>query len=932
MTDKNIEQRLRQLGEEWPTDESFVDRVFLRIDSESVRPIASHSAGIFMMRASYVTVAAVLACLGLWWAFGSQSTGSVLYAQVKDALKQVETIHEVATLHTDDGEVHQFAETWYARGRGFSLVREDQVRIDNGTYFWEHKTGSDTASRTKSLGTDELLDQTLNIREELDRSCERHPGGDRSINGVRHECYRVTFQGPEKPVDTTFLNFDKRRTLVFISPKSLPTRVEMAKETDGEWKTCLVRTWEYDVPVKPEIFEPQFAEGVQVIDIDEAFEQLTDVENAVHMEEREGLIYTIHRAKRFENGGVMILSSVRGTEETLRKYPLTRRRLQPGLFITDGPAKNWQASPQGSGNFRLKLAEANHLGVDAQWWMMVPRGRLPNWFENKDGKVKLEIGVTPRGEYATANHADERGVIHHISWKLALDIPKPEQLPSLNDIAAQVHSDMNMLKALVFPGQLDLGVKDVDGTPMGQSGSTNDVSAEQFAAAVQEHLLWWNRGDVNFQLKSGGTGFEGEIGGGMRPAVMVDYNPAVDDTTLARSIERSNLAAISARGTKVTDAGLAHLTGLTKIKRLNVANTSITDDGLRHLEAMKSLKRIDVTGTTVTQAGVDRLQSALPGVVIVTSDNDTRTKASDKVATSGNKPMPLPVSVTGIVTDSDDQPIANAEVTVLIRTFKQDMHEELNGPLAWKATTDDEGRYSFAPAGTVIPNNEVRIKVVADGYADQSGRDYEKKILSGVMPAVRLSTGRRIKGRLVDEAGDAVSNAIVRFQSCDADLNMWDSGPFPVETDGSFALSIPSGGKATGAIYPTGFAPRFVDVTSETDQGDVVLEKGVALKGRVVDRNGKGVAKTVVGVRKSEQRIMHVFRAVIGTAVKTDDSGHFLLPVLNGEYNLSVGRSVADYSRQMMLDGNTPPAIKPVTIEFDSSKPGEEILLQEQTP
>jgi hypothetical protein len=34
----------------------------------------------------------------------------------------------------------------------------------------------------------------------------------------------------------------------------------------------------------------------------------------------------------------------------------------------------------------------------------------------------------------------------------------------------------------------------------------------------------------------------------------------------------------------------------------------------------------------------------------------------------------------------------------------------------------------------------------------------------------------------------------------------------------------------------------------------------------------------------------------------------------------------------MMLDGETPPSIKQVTIEFDGSRPDEVILLQEQTP
>ena len=72
--------------------------------------------------------------------------------------------------------------------------------------------------------------------------------------------------------------------------------------------------------------------------------------------------------------------------------------------------------------------------------------------------------------------------------------------------------------------------------------------------------------------------------------------------------------------------------------------------------------------------------------------------------------------------------------------------------------------------------------------------------------------------------------------------------------------------------------------------------------------------------------------AVIGTAVRTDESGYFQLPALSGAYKLSVERSVSDYSRQMILDGETPPSIEPVTVEFNSSTPADDIVLQEQTP
>ena len=312
----------------------------------------------------------------------------------------------------------------------------------------------------------------------------------------------------------------------------------------------------------------------------------------------------------------------------------------------------------------------------------------------------------------------------------------------------------------------------------------------------------------------------------------------------------------------------------------------------------------------------------------VARDTDDEPKAP--APKFGDEPRPLPPKIAGLVVESAERPVANARVTVLIRRFSDDNDEESSGPGPWSTVTDTQGRYSIAPTGTIRPNHdEVRIRVVAEGFADVSTVDIEKALLDGSLPRVEMVPGRRIKGQLVDQDGEPVTKAVVRFQSCDADLtNPWDSGPFLVDNDGRFAVSIPNDGKAAAAVYPTGFAPRFVDVTDEADQGSIDLEKGLRLKGRVIDRNGKGVAKTVVGIRNTEHRASFAFLTVIGTAVRTDEAGYFRLPPLHGSYVLSVGKSVPDYSRQMMLEGSPPPSIKSVTVDIDNADPSDLILLR----
>jgi hypothetical protein len=57
-------------------------------------------------------------------------------------------------------------------------------------------------------------------------------------------------------------------------------------------------------------------------------------------------------------------------------------------------------------------------------------------------------------------------------------------------------------------------------------------------------------------------------------------------------------------GTQVTDAGMEHLDGLTQLQTLSLDYTQITDAGMQHLEGLTRLKELSLTGTQVTDAGL----------------------------------------------------------------------------------------------------------------------------------------------------------------------------------------------------------------------------------------------------------------------------------------------------------------------------------------
>jgi hypothetical protein len=91
----------------------------------------------------------------------------------------------------------------------------------------------------------------------------------------------------------------------------------------------------------------------------------------------------------------------------------------------------------------------------------------------------------------------------------------------------------------------------------------------------------------------------------------------VTDAGLAHLTGLKGLQRLHLTGTKVTDAGLAHLTNLKRLTHLYLCDTGVTDAGLAHLKRLTGLQRLDLIGTKVTEAGVADLRKALPKVKIV---------------------------------------------------------------------------------------------------------------------------------------------------------------------------------------------------------------------------------------------------------------------------------------------------------------------------
>ena len=90
----------------------------------------------------------------------------------------------------------------------------------------------------------------------------------------------------------------------------------------------------------------------------------------------------------------------------------------------------------------------------------------------------------------------------------------------------------------------------------------------------------------------------------------------VTDAGVARISELKKLKKLLLRGNRITDAGLKSLSRLKNLEMLSLSSTAIGDAGLQHLKSLGKLRSLRLSHTKVTAAGVQRLQAQLPNCKI----------------------------------------------------------------------------------------------------------------------------------------------------------------------------------------------------------------------------------------------------------------------------------------------------------------------------
>lgn len=185
-------------------------------------------------------------------------------------------------------------------------------------------------------------------------------------------------------------------------------------------------------------------------------------------------------------------------------------------------------------------------------------------------------------------------------------------------------------------------------------------------------------------------------------------------------------------------------------------------------------------------------------------------------------------------------------------------------------TTDAVGRYRFGG----LPQGSFAVKAHADGYSIAT--ESVEIIRGGVTRAtLRLAKSGRVRGRVIDGSGAPIASAILRNASDEL------LGEYTVASDreGRFELTDVPAGTVSLLVTSESHLERVVEtivMPGEETRVDIVLERGRAILGRVVDESGvamKGVSidATARDPTSGEGRFSRAM---------SDDDGRFVLPGL----------------------------------------------------
>jgi hypothetical protein len=194
-----------------------------------------------------------------------------------------------------------------------------------------------------------------------------------------------------------------------------------------------------------------------------------------------------------------------------------------------------------------------------------------------------------------------------------------------------------------------------------------------------------------------------------------------------------------------------------------------------------------------------------------------------------------------------------------------------------EAEADARGSFEFPDALEVLEqldrpmrrdsDGTAEVRVLAPGFAPAVSDPFPLA-RDAELPPIALAPGRTIRGRVLDAAGSPIAAAEVWVEDPRGSTSTCTDG------EGSFAIRDLAPGRHPIAVGGAGIARavrEVVDLTSRSEAFvEIRIDRGLTIRGRVVDPDGNGVASARVSASLPRRR------AALGS-VETDADGSFAL-------------------------------------------------------
>jgi len=297
-------------------------------------------------------------------------------------------------------------------------------------------------------------------------------------------------------------------------------------------------------------------------------------------------------------------------------------------------------------------------------------------------------------------------------------------------------------------------------------------------------------------------------------------------------------------------------------------------------------------------------------------------------------------AIEGKVLDAAGAPVASATLKLEEkRAGGNRIMIRAGAPPEPSATTSSRGIFRLSG---VNPSKAYDLTARAEGLASASTEILDltaRKVVRGV--SLVLEEGLRVTGRALDTSGKPIRDVEVTVRSAQKPgrsgvivLGGPQEKPPVAYTDdeGRFAARGLSAGAYELALRRTGFARKVlppVEVKPGPDPatvGDVVLDPGERVQGRVIDPQGRPIEGVAVAVEEADQNPMMTMGGPRLGATRTESDGvtgpdgWFTVPDLRRGQALGLALSRTGYLATREA-GVTPPTVEPLQVTmYPSSK------------